>query len=55
MHINNKNKQTKNRRAMKDINAMKGEIKLQELKLGCSFNKNVQGRPFMCKLGLSVL
>ena len=40
---------------MKDINAMKGEIKLQELKLGCSFNKNVQGRPFMCKLGLSVL
>ena len=40
---------------MEDIKAAKGEIKFQELKQDCSFNKNVQGRPFMCMLSHSVL
>ena len=37
---------------MEDIKAAKGEIKFQELKQDCSFNKNFQGRPFMCMLSL---
>ena len=40
---------------MEDIKAVKGEIKFQELKQDCSFNKNAQGRPFMCMFSCSVL